>query len=72
MQLDIDVEDWPTGQWEDLAGRAALAAGEVTPELANARLAMSVLFTIDEEVHELNREWRDRDGPTNVLSFPML
>ncbi|MEQ8739981.1 MAG: rRNA maturation RNase YbeY [Hoeflea sp.] len=72
MQLDIDVEDWPAGQWDDLAGRAALAAGEVAPELANARLAVSVLFTSDEEVHTLNREWRDRVRPTSVLSFPML
>ncbi|QIQ85666.1 rRNA maturation RNase YbeY [Erythrobacter sp.] len=72
MELDIDVEDWPVGQWDDLAGRAALAVGEVAPELANARLAVSVLFTSDEEVHELNREWRGRDKPTNVLSFPML
>jgi probable rRNA maturation factor len=30
------------------------------------------LFTTDEEVPTLNREWRPRDKPTNVLSFPML
>jgi len=72
VELDIDLEDWPPGRWEALAARAAEAAGEVAPELANARLAVSVLFTCDEEVHALNREWRDRDKPTNVLSFPML
>jgi probable rRNA maturation factor len=32
----------------------------------------SLLFTSDAEVHTLNREWRERDKPTNVLSFPML
>ncbi len=32
----------------------------------------SILFTSDEQVHELNREWRSKDKPTNVLSFPML
>jgi probable rRNA maturation factor len=31
-----------------------------------------VIFTSDEEIHALNREWRERDKPTNVLSFPML
>ncbi|NBC88938.1 MAG: rRNA maturation RNase YbeY [Alphaproteobacteria bacterium] len=72
MQLDVDIEDWPAADWDRLAVRAAQAAGEVARELANARLAVSVLFTSDEEVHELNREWRDRDKPTNVLSFPML
>lgn len=72
MQLDVDIEDWPSGQWEALAQRAANAAGEGEPLLANARLIVSLLFTSDAEVHVLNREWRDRDKPTNVLSFPML
>lgn len=72
MQLDIDIEDWPSGTWEALATRAAAAAGEGEPLLANPRLMVSVLFTSDDEVHALNREWRDRDKPTNVLSFPML
>ncbi|MCL9981672.1 MAG: rRNA maturation RNase YbeY [Erythrobacter sp.] len=72
MQLDIDIEDWPEGDWDALAERAAQAAGEGEPLLANPRLIASLLFTSDAEVHTLNREWRDRDKPTNVLSFPML
>lgn len=72
MQLDIDIEDWPAGDWEALAARAAEAAGEGEPLLANPRLVASLLFTTDAEVHALNREWRQRDKPTNVLSFPML
>jgi len=72
VQLEIDLEEWPEGDWEALARRGAKAIGEVTPELANARLLSSVLFTSDAEVHTLNREWRERDKPTNVLSFPML
>jgi probable rRNA maturation factor len=72
MQLDIAIEDWPGGAWEALAERAAQAAGEGEPLLAHPRLVASVLFTADAEVHALNREWRGRDKPTNVLSFPML
>lgn len=72
MQLDIDIEDWPAGAWDALAERAAVAAGEGEPLLANPRLIASVLFTSDAEVHTLNRDWRERDKPTNVLSFPML
>lgn len=72
MQLDIDIEDWPAGDWEALAIRAAGAAGDGEPLIANPRLIASVLFTSDSEVHALNREWRERDKPTNVLSFPML
>ena len=73
MQLEIDIEEpWPQGQWEALAERAAEGLAQVTPELANPRLSASLLFTSDEEIHALNREWRQRDKPTNVLSFPML
>jgi probable rRNA maturation factor len=72
MQIDIDIEEWPEGAWDALATRTALAAGEGEPLLANPRLIASLLFTSDGEVHALNREWRQRDKPTNVLSFPML
>jgi probable rRNA maturation factor len=72
MQLDIDIEDWPAGAWEALAKRAAQAAAEGEPLLGGTRLMASLLFTSDAEVHALNREWRGRDKPTNVLSFPML
>ncbi|MBN8485526.1 MAG: rRNA maturation RNase YbeY [Sphingomonadales bacterium] len=73
-ELDISVEaDWPSPpDWEALAGDAAAALGRVAPELANPRLSVSVLFADDGEVHALNREWRGKDKPTNVLSFPML
>jgi probable rRNA maturation factor len=72
MQLDVDTEDWPEGDWAALAEHAAAAVGEGEPLLANPRLLVSLLFTSDDEVHTLNREWRQRDKPTNVLSFPML
>lgn len=73
MELDVAIEDpWPEGNWDDLAQRAASATVRVAPELANLRLMTSILFTSDDEVQALNREWRDKDKPTNVLSFPML
>lgn len=72
MELDIDIEDWPEDGWEILAARAAEATAKVAPELGNPRLTASLLFTGDAEIHRLNREWRARDKPTNVLSFPML
>ena len=73
MQLETDTESpWPEADWPTLAERAAAAAAEVEPALANERLEASLLFTSDEEIHQLNREWRSRDKPTNVLSFPML
>lgn len=74
LTLEIDIESpWPeTHDWVLLANRAAQAAAGVAPELANARLQASLIFTNDDDVQALNREWRDKDRPTNVLSFPML
>ena len=74
MQLDVAIEaDWPSPpDWEDLANRAAAALTQIAAELSNRRLTASLLFADDAEVHALNREWRGKDKPTNVLSFPML
>lgn len=81
MQCEIDSEDWPPlagppqatwPDWDALAAAAARAAAEGEPLLAQPRLMVSILFASDAEVHILNREWRGRDKPTNVLSFPML
>ncbi|MEQ1542594.1 MAG: rRNA maturation RNase YbeY [Novosphingobium sp.] len=52
--------------------RAVEALQNVAPELAHPRLSASILFTDDAEVRTLNAEWRGKDKPTNVLSFPML
>lgn len=74
MELEIEIEaDWPPSiDWEATATRALAALSQVAPELANPRLSASLLFSDDAEVHTLNREWRGKDKPTNVLSFPML
>lgn len=69
-------EDWDSRtDWAELAQTCAAAAFAVTPY---ARLAesgvpveISVRFTSDDEVHALNRDYRGKDKPTNVLSFPM-
>lgn len=72
MQLDIAIEDWPQGDWEGLAARTADATLKLAPELANPRLSASLVLTSDAEIRALNRDWRGKDQPTNVLSFPML
>lgn len=74
MELEISIEaPWPTPtDWEELAERAASTLAPVAPELGHPRLSVSILFANDTEVHVLNREWRGKDKPTNVLSFPML
>ena len=71
MDLDIEIDGWPSEvDWEALSAKAHEVIAQVEPALSNTRLVTSVLFTGDDEVHELNREWRGKDKPTNVLSFP--
>ena len=74
MAMDIDLSmdaPWPGDiDWADLAFRCGEAAGAVAPELANPSLSVSLLLASDGEVQVLNREWRGKDKPTNVLSFP--
>jgi len=67
---------WPDADWETLANRAAEIAIRQTPYLEwidhPATIEVAVRFTSDEEVHVLNRQYRAKDKPTNVLSFPMI
>lgn len=67
---------WPDADWEALSIRAAETALRQTPFLEwldhAATIEVAVRFTSDEEVHVLNRQYRGKDKPTNVLSFPMI
>ncbi len=73
MRIDIAVE---AGGWagEDallaLARRAADAVLAETGQAAPEESELSLLFTDDAHVRALNRDWRGKDKPTNVLSFP--
>jgi probable rRNA maturation factor len=69
-------EPWPDRDWKALAARAVSAALERTPHgpLATAPVGVEVSLRLasDEEVRQLNAQYRHKDKPTNVLSFPMI
>jgi len=77
LEIDIDAdEEWDSsGSWDDLVRRAAEAAiaESAFPQLATGDrpVELSVRLTGDNQVRELNAEWRGKDRPTNVLSFPL-
>jgi len=79
MMLEIDIEadaEWDSStDWSRLVRSAAEAAvaESAFPQLAQAERAveLSVRLTGDEEVRALNAQWRGKDKPTNVLSFPL-
>lgn len=72
MTVSIEVED---EAWARLPGLEELAQIAVGSALAGAKLGgaecdVAVLFTSDDAIAEINAEWRGKDKPTNVLSFP--
>jgi len=72
ITLDIMIEAGDWSRLEDaeaLAQKAAEAALAVTYE-ADEEFEASVMLTDDAQIRELNRTWRNKDKPTNVLSFP--
>ena len=79
MMLEVAIEsdeEWDSSRsWEPLVRTAAEAAvaESAFPQLESAArtVELSVLLTGDEAVRALNAEWRGKDKPTNVLSFPM-
>jgi probable rRNA maturation factor len=77
IAVELSAESpWPEGAWETLATRAVAAAVAQTPFGALAEtpalVEVSVRLTSDDEVQALNRQYRGKDKPTNVLSFPMV
>lgn len=67
---------WTQDRWEALALAAVRAAVGATPYgtllAAPATVEVSIRLTSDVEVQALNHQYRGKDKPTNVLSFPMV
>jgi len=77
LEIAIDADgEWDSSRWEPLIRRAAEAAvaESAFPQLGKSErpIELSVRLTSDEQVRALNSQWRGKDKPTNVLSFPML
>lgn len=81
MPLEVETvtadDRWRDGpDWGGLAMRAAEAAcaGDGRDGLLTSRTVVSAALRLanDAELRELNRAYRGKDRPTNILSFPML
>ena len=78
IALELDCSDeWKSEtDWQEICLKSLNAALAQTHfgELAsrNFDLSVSVNLSSDLEVQRLNKEWRGKDKPTNVLSFPMM
>lgn len=73
LDIDLMVE---AGAWPDEASLRAMVERAVPAALAEAEVEegdgaeLSLVFTDDAAIQKLNAEWRGKDKPTNVLSFP--
>ena len=78
LDLIVDADDeWDSStDWARLmeaAARAAIAESAFPCLVEAARpVELSVVLTDDDQVRALNSEWRGKDQPTNVLSFPQV
>jgi probable rRNA maturation factor len=75
LRLEVDVvrhgEEWSHAAVTDaMLKRGARAALLSAPPEAQGAYQVIILLTDDAEIKELNRTWRGKDAPTNVLSFP--
>ena len=75
-EIDVAIED---PRWESVAPdleafviRAVEAGLAVAPAPPEGPVEISILRATDAVVQDLNRTWRGKDKPTNVLSFPMV
>ena len=79
MMLEVAIDsdgEWDSSRsWDKLALAAAEAAiaESAFPQLSGGArpVELSIRLTGDEQVRELNAQWRGKDKATNVLSFPM-
>ena len=73
-EIDVAVEDprWTDAvpEIEAFVIRAVEAGLAVSPERPSGSVEISILLADDATVRDLNRTWRGKDQPTNVLSFP--
>jgi probable rRNA maturation factor len=71
IDLSLEADGWgDEAELEDLVARAVAAACRFAAPEILAGSELSVVLADDARVRELNRDWRGKDTPTNVLSFP--
>lgn len=71
IDLLVEAEGWPPhDQLETIARKAVDAALIELGASGEAASELSLVFSNDAGIQELNAGWRGFDKPTNVLSFP--
>ena len=76
IQISVEEGEWPSEDalqsfCEGVLEKAAVfIAREESQPFPKIPTEVSLVFTDDASIREINEEWRSIDKPTNVLSFP--
>jgi probable rRNA maturation factor len=68
MKLDIRIDDT---DWKSIPNLRKLAKTAISAAVPNRNISVSLLFTSDAKIAEMNGQWRAKPYATNVLSFPI-
>ena len=69
VAFSVEHDGW--GDRRALCEKAVAAAlDNAEIELPDGMIEVSLVLSDDASVKDLNRDWRGKDSPTNVLSFP--
>jgi probable rRNA maturation factor len=68
IDIVIGSERWRDAPEAEKVVRAAIAA--VASAVSTTEGELAIVLTDDSAIRTLNRDWRGKDQPTNVLSFP--
>jgi len=68
-EIVVEAEGWPPEDELAALVDGALAAGARRADVGEP-VSLAVAFADDARVKDLNRDFRGKDKPTNVLSFP--
>ncbi|SCX06125.1 Endoribonuclease YbeY [Agrobacterium sp. DSM 25558] len=76
IQISVEADNWPSeDELFKLTSRVLDPAvdflkSEEKQPFPRTPTELSLVFTDDASIREINAEWREKDKPTNVLSFP--
>jgi probable rRNA maturation factor len=68
VEISVETPLWASHPGVKTMVRRAIA--EAAAKVATVRGEVSIVLTSDAAIRALNRTWRRKDAPTNVLSFP--
>jgi probable rRNA maturation factor len=70
IEVEIEADDWLLALPDAVARVQTAAGAALKAGKAAADGEVTVLLTDDAEIKTLNADFRDKNRPTNVLSFP--